>query len=70
MRFTHDDNLRGYSHELRTEKRNGVIWVIHERTCHKTGKVETAGRISFGYIDMLFSTAVSSILNPTPQPSA
>lgn len=67
MRFTHDDRKNGFFHELRTELRNDVMWVLHERVDHKTGKKESEGRMSFGNLETMFSTAVASILNPSVQ---
>lgn len=64
MRFTHDDREQGFFHELRTELRNDVTWIIHERTSHVTGKKETEGKICVSKLAERFSNAVQSILNP------
>lgn len=64
MRFTHDDKKQGFFHELTTELRNDVVWVIHRRTSHQSGQTETESRMSFGNLESMFSSAVTSILNP------
>lgn len=66
MRFTHDDRATGFFHELRTELRNDVTWLIHQRTSHTTGESSTEGRI-IADPDALarsFARCVRTILTP------